>query len=271
MKKTGLIFPFLKILFTEPSVIFKSLYHTVNIWSSRKSVIKNFDGKKGLPEIDLLELFPGFDETVNPFSHLYGTSLPVDLAVLRKLAKRFDSCEYLEIGSWRGESLANVSPLCKRCVSVSLSGEEMRNMGMNEKMIQMQKFFSRKLSNIEHIEANSRVFDFSPLGKFDLIFVDGDHSAEGVKNDTQKVFQLLKDKNSIIVWHDYVANYEHINWEVYHGILSGAPETERGKIYHISNTLCAIYMNGNLKTQIAEYPAQPVNNFTIRISGEKIP
>lgn len=269
MKNFKLFFSLLKIFFTSPSVVFKSLLHTVNIAKSKKIVERKFRFEEGLPVLDLLDVFPEFQETVNPFTHLYGTSLPVDMAVLRGLAKEYSSCEYLEIGSWRGESLANVAPFCSRCVSVSLSNEQMRQFGMNERMISMQRYFSRDIKNVQHIEANSREFDFSTLGKFDLIFVDGDHTMEGVRSDTEKVFQLLKSENSVIVWHDYTANYEQINWEVFAGILEGCPAEKRNSIYHISNTLCAVYMNTDLPARKANFPEDPSNTFEISIRGNK--
>jgi hypothetical protein len=46
-------------------------------------------------------------------------------------------------------------------------------------------------------------FDPKPLAKkFDFIFIDGDHSYEGVENDTLKAFKLLKP-GGVIMWHDY--------------------------------------------------------------------
>jgi hypothetical protein len=269
MKRSKLISPFFKALFTNPGVILKSLYHGMVPYDRKNFVINKYGLKNGLPEVDILELFPGFNETIEPFSHLYGTSLPIDIAILKALAKKFPDCEYLEIGSWRGESLANLSPVCKKCVSVSLSDEEMRKIGMSEAMISMQRFYSKDLSNVVHIGANSMNYDFSQLGKFDLIFVDGDHRFEGVKNDTEKVFKLLKDENSIIIWHDYTEQYEHINWEVFAGILEGCTEDQRKHIYHISNSLCAIYTRQVVKIYKAQESSIPNKSFKVQISGNR--
>lgn len=269
MKRSKLIFPFFKAIFTNPGVILKSLYHGMVPYDRKQFVMKKYGLKYGFPEIDLLELFPHFNETVEPFSHLYGTSLPIDIAILKSLAKTFSACDYLEIGSWRGESLANLSPGCKKCVSVSLSDEEMRKIGMSEEMINVQRFYSKHLSNVKHIEANSVTYDFSQLGKFDLIFVDGDHRFEGVKNDTEKVFKLLKDENSVVIWHDYTEQYEHINWEVFAGILEGTTTEQQRHIYHISNSLCAIYLKKPVHSYVQSLSTKPVNSFSIQISGKK--
>lgn len=271
MNRLGLLIPFLRILFTKPSVILKSLYHAV-INSDRKDhVIKKYNLPVGLPQIDLLELFPELNETIDNYTYLHGTSHPIDIVILKQLAKRFKSCEYFEIGTWRGESIVNIAPIAAKCVSLSLSNKEMNALGYGEKFTNVQRFFSKNIGNIEHIEANSKTFDFKKWNrKFDLIFVDGDHSYEGVKSDTKNVFDLLKDENSIIVWHDYGTSYEIIDWEVLAGILDGAPTNKHGNLYQISNSLCAVYINGKFKTKALDYPTVPDKKFKISISAQKI-
>ncbi|MCB9748174.1 MAG: class I SAM-dependent methyltransferase [Candidatus Omnitrophica bacterium] len=56
---------------------------------------------------------------------------------------------------------------------------------------------------IVELFGNSRDFDFSPyFGKIDLVFIDGNHSYDYVKSDTENAFKLLSDKG-VIIWHDY--------------------------------------------------------------------
>ena len=269
MKRRSIILPFLSILFTKPSVILKALYHAVINANRKEYVIKKYG--EGLPQIDLLDILPDMNGTIHYFTHLYGTSLPIDICVLKMLAKKYTDCEYFEIGAWRGESIANIASVAKHCVSLSLSDKEMHAIGYGEKFTRVQRFFSKNLSNVEHIEHNSHTFDFEKFErKFDLIFVDGDHSYDGVKSDTQNVFNLLKDEKSVIVWHDYTSHYEQIDWEVFAGIMDGAPADRRSKIYQLSNTLCAIYTNGNFKTKKLDFPTYPDKEFTVAISGKRI-
>ncbi len=271
MKRRNLIIPFFQILFSNPSIILKALYHAVTNANRKEYVINKYGLKGGLLQIDLLDIFPSMNETIHSFTHLYGTSLPIDICVLKMFAKNLPDCEYLEIGAWRGESIVNVASVAKHCTSLSLSDKEMNSFGYGEKFTRVQRFFSKNLPNVEHIEHNSRTFDFDKLGrKFDLIFVDGDHSYDGVKIDTQNVFKLLKNENSIIIWHDYTSQYEHIDWEVFAGILDGAPADKRSKIFHLTNTLCAIYTNGNFNTKKFDYPTYPDKEFTVTISGKKL-
>lgn len=58
-------------------------------------------------------------------------------------------------------------------------------------------------NNIEQLWGDSAVFDFSPYNNFiDLVFIDGAHSENYVKNDTQKAMLLIKKSGGIIIWHD---------------------------------------------------------------------
>jgi len=271
MSRSSLILPFFRILLAKPSIILKSLFHTVSNEIKRESVDEKYGMKDGLPCVDLLDLLPGFNTEISPYTFLNGTSTTIDIAALKALAASYKDCTYLEIGSWRGESLSNVSEVSKECVSISLSDKEMREMKFPEKMIGVQRLFSKEKKNIEYIEHNSMTFDFSKLNKkFDLIFVDGDHEYPAVKSDTMNAFKMLKDENSMIVWHDYGTAFESICWPVMAGILDGAPAEKRKNIYHLSNTLCAVYTTKNVKTSKLEYPTIPNKNFRVKISAEKI-
>jgi hypothetical protein len=54
------------------------------------------------------------------------------------------------------------------------------------------------------------------------------------------------------------------------GILDAAPEQERGRIYHVSNTLCAIYVREGFQAAIVEHPAVPNKAFSVRVSAKKL-
>jgi predicted O-methyltransferase YrrM len=258
-----------KTLFSNPKSILTVLEHEETF---RKEVRKNYPSfSNGLPVLNLLDLFPGLNETVSPYSFLDGTSLPSDLALLKQLARRFTGCSYLEIGTWRGESVANVAAVAKECYTINLPDAEMRNRGLPEKYIQLHRYFSRDLINVTHLQHHSSTFDFSSLRKkFDLIFVDGDHHFSQVKEDTQSVFQLLRDEKSVIVWHDYARNPEQVRYEVLAGILSGCPAEHRNKLFHVSNTLCAIFTREQHPTHAFIPFSEPDQVFELKMTGKKI-
>ena len=107
-----------------------------------------------------------------------------------------------------------------------LTGYVIRDMGFDQKFVDVHAIFYKDYPNVEKVEANSHHFDFGTLNEqFDLIFVDGDHSYEGVENDTRKVFPLRKDSKSVIVWHDYGYNSEDVRadaWASWNSCTSAA-------------------------------------------------
>jgi hypothetical protein len=225
----------------------------------------------GLPVIDLLDLVPGLQETIYPYSFLEGQATLTDLALLKAMARRRPDCRYLEIGTWRGESLANVASVAHECVSISLSDDEMRQMGMPPEFIETHRFFSNDLINVRYIAHNSHTLDYSTLGEgFDLIFIDGDHSRRGVTIDTGKVFDILRDEQSVIVWHDYGHSPETVRWDVLAGILDGAPPSARGSLYHVSNTMCAIFMRGTYPKRYSSGFQVPDKVFTVSLEASRI-
>lgn len=234
----------------------------------QEKVTKDLGLPNGLPCVDILELLPNFDVKISNYSFLNGTSTPIDIALLKALAASYKDCSYLEIGSWRGESIANVADVAKDCTSISLSDKEMHAIGFGERFTNMQRYFSKDKKNIEYIHHNSLTFDFSKLNKkFDLIFVDGDHSYEAVKKDTENVFKLLKDENSIIVWHDYAAAFEMPAWHVAAAIWEGTPAEKRKNLFCVSNTLCAIYTTKKVQSTILDYPTYPNKSFEVAIKA----
>src|SRR5689334_10263897 len=120
MSRLKLILPFLKLLVIHPRILLKSLFHTVTNQSNQDHVISTHGMNNGLPCVDLLDMLPDFNSEIFPYTFLNGTSTTIDIAILKALASSFKDCTYLEIGSWRGESLANVADVSKECVSISL-------------------------------------------------------------------------------------------------------------------------------------------------------
>ena len=240
-------------------------------WKQR--VGKEFGFSSGLQVIDISALLPDFRQTVSPYAFLDGSSTPADLALLRGLAEKHQVASYLEIGTWRGESVANMAPLVEQAVSINLPDDEMRSMGLDEDYIGMHRFFSKDLNNVQHIQANSLTFDFASLGKkFDMVFIDGSHHFDAVKSDSMHVAQIIDPEKSIVVWHDYGRNPEQIRWSVLAGILSGFPPELWLKLYHVSNTMCAVYLP-DLPDGVEPYALQanvaPKNYFEVTVRAVK--
>ncbi|HOO99618.1 MAG TPA: class I SAM-dependent methyltransferase [Bacteroidales bacterium] len=266
MKKSEKI----KLLISSPWKILNSGLNVQKEEYYHERNLKRY-GMDRLPTVDLCELFPCFSETVHNYTYLDGTSLPVDIMLLKSLARQYERCAYLEIGSWRGESLSNIYEVTDDCTSVTLSEAEMLQIGKNINYAKVHGIFTKNLKDLKTIEQNSRSFDFGSLNrKFDLIFIDGDHSYEGVLNDTRKTLSLRRNSKSVIVWHDYGMSTEMVRYSVLAGILDGIPKELHQNLYHVSNTLCAVYIeNGSFNTYFTNFPSTPNKVFTIEMRAHK--
>lgn len=265
-KKLGL-----KILLQNPFAVIMEGIRVQEQAYFKKKIVSEHQIEQ-LPTIDLLDLFPNLNETVDSYSFLTGTSLITDFILLKSLARKFEKCAYLEIGSWRGESLVNLNAVTSDLTSLTLSEAEMENFNFGADFIKVHGLFSNHIETITKVEHNSHTYDFSKLErKFDLIFIDGDHSFEGVLNDTKKTFSLRKDSKSIIVWHDYGFDTENVRYNTLKAILEGIPAEKHKNLYHVSNTMCAVYIEDlDLPTTQTRKPTFPNKKFTINVTAEKI-
>lgn len=270
MSKLSKLFKAISLILKQPSLLNKVLDdEDVN----RQQVLDTYGLSKGLKTVDILQLLPNLNQTVAPYAAYDGGSTPLDLALLKGLAAATPDCDYFEIGTWMGESAANVAAVARQCVSLNLPDAEMQRMGLDKKYIGLHRFFSEKLVNVKHIQANSQTFDYAALNqKFDLVFVDGDHHYESVKNDTANAFSVLKNSNSIIVWHDYgnTPAATDIRWDVLRGILDGTPADKRNNLYRVSNTLCAIYTTQPISAIYPETYTAPNKTFAYSVAAKQL-
>jgi len=263
MTKFRKLFAALRILLRKPFLL-NLILENQRVY--KEKVVAKYKLPEGLPQINISDLFPDMQETVSPFAFLDGSSLPIDLALLKALAKKYGVKDYLEIGTWRGESVANVASVVENCYTINLPDADILKLGGSQAYVDAHRFFSSQLTNVKHIAAHSHHFDFKNLNqKFDMVFVDGDHHYDAVKKDTQTAFDILKSDTSLIVWHDYAASPETIRYDVMMGILDGCPPEKRKHLYHVSNTLCAIYLNADVKSNPMQVYAKPDKCFSIEI------
>ncbi|NML65843.1 class I SAM-dependent methyltransferase [Hymenobacter sp. RP-2-7] len=230
-------------------------------------------GPGGLPRVPLAHFVPAAApaaaRTVAPFAFGNGGSLPTDLLLLRALARQRPGCRYFEIGTWRGESAANVAAEAATVHTLNLSAAEMRALGLPERYINLHGFFSRAHANVVHLHGNSATYDLAALhcaaGPFGVVFIDGDHRYEAVRRDTARVFEHLVGPETVVVWHDASQQPGQPRWEVLAGLLAGLPPGLPGQLAQVSNTLCALYAPGGLPLQEADPLADPTE-FTVEVA-----
>jgi len=230
-------------------------------------VKKRYQLPDGLPVVEMDQLIGSGPIELGPMTFLDGGSLPTDLMLLAGLAERIDSCSYFEIGTWRGESMATVSPRAKSCYTLCLSDEEMRRMGMHPRTIEAHGLFSKELKNVTQLRGDSRSFDFRLLNrKFDLLFIDGDHHYDFLKSDTENLFRHLLHEKSIVVWHDYGFHPDQVRYEVMAAILDGVGPECAGMVYHVAHTKSAIFTGEKLQATPADFPLVPETYYSTEIS-----
>ncbi len=90
---------------------------------------------------------------------------------------------------------------------------------------------------ITSVRTNSATFDTSPLrGSMDFVWVDADHSYDGVRNDTEKAFELLAPGGAIM-WHDFSADSP--------GLVDFIAEfTARQPLFLIQRTSVLLHLDG---------------------------
>ncbi len=175
---------------------------------------------------------------VNPTLKYRGPRMEVnDAPYLRYLYKKFQFRNHLEFGTWEGFGVANFCMEAEigNVTTINLpEGELNKSEGTaaysstyypetRQKFLQNENlnipsdshenigWIYRKegyQDRVKQIYANSGDLtkdDFHGQ-TFDSIFIDGDHSIEGVINDTKLALELLSYK-SMIIWHDFLMDF----------------------------------------------------------------
>ncbi len=85
----------------------------------------------------------------------------------------------------------------------------------------------------------SHDIDPETCGKFDVIFVDGDHSRPGVWFDSKLARQIVRRPGGVIAWHDYKRGNPDPGAGAAHDVVDFLNRRERRKIHKIQGTCLA--------------------------------
>ena len=86
----------------------------------------------------------------------------------------------------------------------------------------------------------------------------------------QNAFKLLKDENSVIIWHDCGNTVNDYRYEVIAGIIKGCPPESLKHIYRVQNTLCGIYTKKSIKPSEIVNKNSPIVLFDMEIKSRPV-
>lgn len=131
-----------------------------------------------------------------------------DITILCYLIKEYSKGNILEIGCWEGKTTYDLAVNFPDKIVYTLDYVEddliLSNHGKKHQPLKEDICkYANDLENVKFNYKNAHTYNFSYFKNVDFIFIDGDHSFEGVKKDTEKSIDYLKKRNGgIIAWHD---------------------------------------------------------------------
>jgi predicted O-methyltransferase YrrM len=143
------------------------------------------------------------------------------IVILHIICKLFRIETYLEIGVHNGSSMSYIvsEEQTKKCYGIDLFDDTISRYSHDNLMLNnsYQNILNNNInSQINLIKGNS--FDKTTITELenkinkesvDLLFIDGDHTYEGIKNDFINYYKFVK-KNGFIIIDDYEPNYPDI-------------------------------------------------------------
>jgi hypothetical protein len=192
-----------------------------------------------------------------------GSLTTLEASMLISILKIFKPKVVFEYGTFLGYStsifLKNTSKNCK-VFSIDLGNElsqyEISDVNVKEilqndkvnddylRMVQsksgpiyIKKEIDKNKNRLQLLHGDSTklsVNDLSLNNIVNFVFIDGGHTYDIIKSDTEKSFQMVK--NGIIIWHDY-------NSKIHGDVTTYLNELSKDKkIFHIENTMLAFHI-----------------------------
>jgi len=202
----------------------RDLQHVLGIANSAAGEIADpVSDVRPITTVDVLDICPGSQRwTLQSFPSVGASVSPMECAALAALAHLVKAKRIFEFGTYKGVSTTQLAlnvgengmvftldlPEDHPAYSLPIPRKEEREIAAEgQKGILIPQDLR---SRVTFLQADSALFDESPyLGTMDLVFVDGAHSYEYVKSDTEKGWRMLRP-GGVLAWHDCVANHRDV-------------------------------------------------------------
>lgn len=202
----------------------RDLQHVLGIanWAACEIIDPEAD-VRGLPIVNVLDICPGSQRwTLQSFPSVGASVSPMECAALAALAHLVRAERIFEFGTYKGVSTTQLAlnvgengrvftldlPEDHPAYSLPIPRPEEREIAAEgQKGILIPQDLRDRVT---FLQSDSATFDEIPyLGSIDLVFVDGAHSYEYVKSDTEKGWRMLRP-GGVIAWHDCVASHRDV-------------------------------------------------------------
>ena len=214
--------------------------------------------RKTIPSGNLNKIFPPELEKqsikLENFLGHWGNVSIEELCKICLIVKFVQPKKMLEIGTYNGMTtlqMALNSPSDCVTYTLDLPQEISSSLELSQLDTLVSKHFKDKFgtstgsyfknrNDIKIIQklGDSATFDYSEIGNelIDIIFIDAAHDYKNKEIDSEQAFKLLS-KKGVIIWHNYndVTNPDVTKYL--------ADISKRRKLFHLRNTMLAIYYN----------------------------
>jgi len=177
-----------------------------------------------------------------------GTVRNDELIAIASIVNSMKPKHILEIGTCDGATTLNMAINNKEAViftidlpldqtETSLPGSDLDL--INSRQVGKAFFSKPEAGRITQILCDSAKYNYATIGvSFGLIFIDGSHTYEYVKNDTEKTMPFLAP-SGVMLWHDCCAMGKN------YGVYKYLSQHLKDKVNIIEGTTLAYYINSN--------------------------
>jgi len=187
-------------------------------------------------------------------SWIDGNASTEELIFIAKLVRQYKPNRLFEIGTFDGRTTLNLtcnSSPDARVYTLDLPDENRPvkkpatldgDMSFVNKTATGSRFHGTDCEDkITQLYGDSATFDFSPYeNKMNFVYIDGAHTYEYILNDSEKALRLLRDRQGIILWHDYKWVWDDVRRALNTLYLT---RSEFKNLKHIKDTSLVCLMN----------------------------